>query len=707
MAPLLLAAQIRGRVQDRESGAPLSGANVYLKSQGSGTVTDSDGWFRLAAKLTEAKDDTLIISYLGYIDFHQAVAKSHFPLLVRLQAKRLDLGQSIEVTGERENLTKQELPHLREAISAREVERYGSSELSDLVKKLPSVRIEGNDLDGRHVQIRGSNASEVNVYLDGILINSISADNSADLSIVPAEQIEQLEILKGGNLPLLGQGAFGGVVNILSRRSLKPELRLKSKWGSFDSRQYQASLQLPLFNNIYVGYFGQYHQMQPTIEYFPGERFSEKSKNDRIKTARLNHSINLDFYQPWGEIRSKYFNYSLQYDKPGWKDDKSTALWALSFKGANDFQFSLNKVHTSDQVQRYIVESTRYLSDYRANRLNLRVAKKLQFKSGRLQLVSDYYHEDLNSTTTLQNEDVRSTFYKSSLYDNRGGLAAVYSFEDAYDSLAQLSWRVYFGARGDFTAAGNRDFSNSWGARVTYKKNNREFTPYLSYGKNVKYPTLFQSAYVRDLVGFADTTKIHATLKPEYNNSYEIGTRYALFFASPFLQKIDIGAAYFMNITYNKILSRPFGQEIIQTQTGRNNTRGVEASVRSSWLRRSIFLTAAYTHLNIDNPLLYEYKPEENVTFQIEYVSHWGGYFSAMLFYEGNSYAWYLDTANEIQTDKVRGAWDGDISLGYRLKLWRLELDAQLAGYNIFDNSGYDYYYLKKRYLQASLSVKL
>ena len=50
---------------------------------------------------------------------------------------------------------------------------------------------------------------------------------------------------------------------------------------------------------------------------------------------------------------------------------------------------------------------------------------------------------------------------------------------------------------------------------------------------------------------------------------------------------------------------------------------------------------------------------------------------------------------------------DMDIAGGYRFRVGGAQLHAQVAGYNIFDSSGFQFYLLKKRNVNASLSVSL
>lgn len=80
-------------------------------------------------------------------------------------------------------------------------------------------------------------------------------------------------------------------------------------------------------------------------------------------------------------------------------------------------------------------------------------------------------------------------------------------------------------------------------------------------------------------------------------------------------------------------------------------------------------------------------------------------HFTSVYFYEGKSYAWYLDTDGELQTHRIAPHFDIDVSLGYHFDIDRIKTNLQISGYNLLDNAGYQYYYLKKRYIQASLVI--
>jgi vitamin B12 transporter len=71
------------------------------------------------------------------------------------------------------------------------------------------------------ISIRGSSANQVVVLLDGVRINTAS-DSGVDLSSLPMDTIEKIEILRGADSAVFGSGAIGGVVNLVSRKDSPP-----------------------------------------------------------------------------------------------------------------------------------------------------------------------------------------------------------------------------------------------------------------------------------------------------------------------------------------------------------------------------------------------------------------------------------------------------------------------------------------------------
>ena len=108
---------------------------------------------------------------------------------------------------------------------------------ADMLKSVSGLRISryGGGLSLASPSIRGSLASQVLIMVDGVRLNSARGDG-ADLSDIPADIIDRIEVIRGGSSALYGSDAMGGVINIITKRGTKrPTTRVSLTAGSFDT----------------------------------------------------------------------------------------------------------------------------------------------------------------------------------------------------------------------------------------------------------------------------------------------------------------------------------------------------------------------------------------------------------------------------------------------------------------------------------------
>ena len=91
------------------------------------------------------------------------------------------------------------------------------------------------------ISIRGSTAEQVVVLVDGVRLNP-STGGGVDLSGISANQIERIEIVRGGDSAFYGEGAVGGVVNIVTKKAGAPKSSsVGASYGSFNTLDAKAS----------------------------------------------------------------------------------------------------------------------------------------------------------------------------------------------------------------------------------------------------------------------------------------------------------------------------------------------------------------------------------------------------------------------------------------------------------------------------------
>lgn len=95
----------------------------------------------------------------------------------------------------------------------------------------------GNNLtELRSIFLRGASAGNTLILIDGMPVNDASGiTGEYDISAIPIDIIERVEILKGGNSTLYGSDAVAGVINIITQKGYqkKPNAEVLVTGGSY------------------------------------------------------------------------------------------------------------------------------------------------------------------------------------------------------------------------------------------------------------------------------------------------------------------------------------------------------------------------------------------------------------------------------------------------------------------------------------------
>uniref|UniRef100_UPI0033414C6D TonB-dependent siderophore receptor n=1 Tax=Castellaniella defragrans TaxID=75697 RepID=UPI0033414C6D len=105
------------------------------------------------------------------------------------------------------------------------------NDVSEIIRAMPGVNLTGNSSSGqrgnnRQIDIRGMGPENTMILIDGRPVSSRGAvrfgwrgerDTRGDTNWVPPEMIERIEVLRGPAAARYGNGAAGGVVNIITR----------------------------------------------------------------------------------------------------------------------------------------------------------------------------------------------------------------------------------------------------------------------------------------------------------------------------------------------------------------------------------------------------------------------------------------------------------------------------------------------------------
>ena len=156
----------------------------------------------------------------------------------------VELGQVV-VTATRTEIEISDVPQSLSVITKEEIMNSPDRTIPEVIQRAAGVLITNNGPIGSltSANIRGSEAGQVLIMIDGRRIND--AQNAQfDLSNLPLtkDEIERIEVLRGGASALYGADAMGGVINIITKApTQEPYARVSSSFGRFGTQEYSLS----------------------------------------------------------------------------------------------------------------------------------------------------------------------------------------------------------------------------------------------------------------------------------------------------------------------------------------------------------------------------------------------------------------------------------------------------------------------------------
>ncbi|MFH0787863.1 MAG: TonB-dependent receptor, partial [Pseudomonadota bacterium] len=151
--------------------------------------------------------------------------------------------EEVVVTGTRTKEEIKNIPNAVMVIAAPEIEASSAKNVGELLKEKTVIDVTGYGALGsvQSVSIRGSSSSQVLVMIDNRPVNSVTL-GSADLSEIPLDNVDRIEIVKGPTSHLYGANAMGGVINIITKNPpARPTFKAGVSYGTFNTQTYSAS----------------------------------------------------------------------------------------------------------------------------------------------------------------------------------------------------------------------------------------------------------------------------------------------------------------------------------------------------------------------------------------------------------------------------------------------------------------------------------
>lgn len=108
-------------------------------------------------------------------------------------------------------------------VDGEEIEQQQAESVVEVLREVPGVDVVQNGSRGTSTElfIRGADADQTLVMIDGVEVNSVTI-GAFDFGALTTDNVERVEVVRGGGGTLYGSQAVGGVVNIITRAGSGP-----------------------------------------------------------------------------------------------------------------------------------------------------------------------------------------------------------------------------------------------------------------------------------------------------------------------------------------------------------------------------------------------------------------------------------------------------------------------------------------------------
>jgi vitamin B12 transporter len=203
-------------------------------------------------------------------------------------------------------------------VTKEQIEKSAGKDLAQVLNEQTGLTVNSsysNPGKDKSIFFRGASSNYTLILLDGIPLNDPSGTGgSFDIRLIPLEEIERIEILKGSQSTLYGSNAIAGVINIISKKPTTSQLTGNGllSYGNYNSFKGNANISRKVKALEY----------NLTYEYFDTEGISEARDTtgtgnfdkDGFKRQsfqatlgfNINSNIKLSPYYRFSEFKGKY-----------------------------------------------------------------------------------------------------------------------------------------------------------------------------------------------------------------------------------------------------------------------------------------------------------------------------------------------------------------------------------------------------------------
>ena len=231
-----------GQITDGQTLQPLDGVSVILENSNIGTISNHIGMFRM--ELPSKSSKRIKVQYMGYksrniILNEKLCVNDSICCNVELQPENNILSDVI-VLGKSKAQRHREVPSAITIIDSQEL-KYKTATLNEILDNAAGIKVaqQGGLGNASRIIIQGMDGKRIGIFINGMPMGN---SDEFQLSSIPIDMVDEVEIYKGIIPAWLGGDGLGGAVNIRLKDFKKNHLEMAFEAASYNT--YIGSLQL-------------------------------------------------------------------------------------------------------------------------------------------------------------------------------------------------------------------------------------------------------------------------------------------------------------------------------------------------------------------------------------------------------------------------------------------------------------------------------
>jgi len=510
-----------------------------------------------------------------------------------LESTKVNLLKEVVLSDTKFELNKEKSGKVIEVITAQDLEKKSGQSLATVLSQAPGVEINGNQsANGKNLgyYIRGGRNRQVLIVIDGVPVTDASGISMEyDLRLLPVDQVERIEIMKGAGSTLYGTGAATGVINITLKKATKKEIQGNAyvnigSNNTADNHKYNGQD----FNQG-LSFNGKHHKFdyltslnstetsgmsEAQGENYEKDFFSRIAVNQKIGVA-VTSKLRVGLFGNYDRLKNTFddsyngVKSSDNIDNQG-KTEQFRAGVSSKYKYSKG-EFALNLGASSSKRNLFVFGSE---FEYKSKNINLDAFNKYSFSNQFFALLgAQYQFSEMNFDSAF------------GIIDNKKAKLAIV---DPYTTV------VYNSTFGFNLNAGLRMNNHSvYKNHLVYN-----FNPSYSFGekKLIRLLASYSTAYITpSLYQLYDAYSGNINLEPELNNTVEAGIEVQ--FLS---KKLTINAVTFLREEKNAI--DVDANYIYYNIDKKSKAKGIETSILAD-VTPKLTVNANYTFNELDERL--------------------------------------------------------------------------------------------------------